>query len=233
MSRIRLIVLSLAAVTAIGAVASASASAHAFLDCQKVAAGTGKWTDSKCSVAGTGEWETKEVASGTKAVGTSGVSKLKSKLLGAEILITCKKDAFKGELETAGASKGEVTFEECSASSSGSELTNCEVPNIKFKFTDQLVGTPVEDEFKPAVAGKPFVEIVINNKGAKTCLEKGTFPVEGTQKCELPSGGTFLAEHEIKCTPTGSSLKFNKTEEATFESTEKVKLESGGNWAAV
>jgi hypothetical protein len=238
MSRIRLILLSLAAITAIGAVTSASASAHRFIapTCKEgTNAEAKKWgNEKKCiernpAAGETGKWEHNEVLG--KVKGTSGVSKLKSMLLGAEILITCKKDTFSGELEAKGATKGEVTFEECSASSSGSELTNCEVPNIKFKFTDQLVGSPVEDEFKPAVAGKPFVEIVIKNKGAKICLEKGTFPVEGTQKCELPSGETFKTEHEIKCTPAGSSLKFNKTETATFESTDTVKLEAGGEWA--
>ena len=228
----------------VGAFASASASAltHTFLTCLNVGAGKGQWEDSACSKAKTGGgWETSEVANGTKVEGTSGVSKLKSELLGAEILITCTKDVFKGELETKGASKGEVTFEGCSASSGGAELANCEVPNIKFKFLDQLVLEEVKagefevaDEFKPAVAG-PFVEIEIKNKGTKSCLQKGTFPVTGTQKCLLPEASIFKVLHKIDCKPVGSILEFNK-KPATFESLEEVELsapKAGVLWAVL
>ena len=107
------------------------------------------------------------------------------------------------------------------------------MPNIKFKFTDLLVETEgkLEDEFKPAAGSKIFVEIEIKNKAEKACLEKGKFPVEGTQLAELPEASKYKALHSLVFKPTGSKLTFNK-EAATFESTDELQLVTGDNWAA-
>jgi hypothetical protein len=230
---------SVVAMFVVGAFASASASAHTFLTC--LSREKGQWEDSLCSKASSsGKWETSEVANATKVEGTSGISKLKGELLSAEILITCKKDIFKGELETGGKSKGEVTFEECSAGNSKETFTACEVPTIKFKFIDELVleentetkEKEIADEFKPA-SGTTFVTIVIKNKEGKSCTEKGEFPTKGTQICLLPQGTLFKVLHNIACEPRGSHLEFN-SKAATFESTESVVLSaplSGVAWA--
>lgn len=176
--------------------------------------------------------EEENVTNTVAVAGTSGVSTLKGKLGGEEIVVTCKKDALKGELEKAGKAKGETTLEECSVGNKkGEELSACEVPNMKSKPTEQLTETAgvVEDEFKPAAGATVLVEVEIKSKSGKTCLEKGKFPVEGTQKCKLPSGETAKVEHEFECTPSGSHLTFDH-ETATFEGTDKVQLASGQKW---
>jgi hypothetical protein len=134
-------------------------------------------------------------------IGKSGIAELKGELLGAEALVTCNKGTSTGELLENGASKGKLVYEECKIGNKKETFANCEVPNISVNVKDQLVGTEAEaeDEMKPA-SGEIFAEIVINNKGAKTCLEKGTFPVKGSQTCKLPSGESFKVEHEIECT---------------------------------
>ncbi|HXB64510.1 MAG TPA: hypothetical protein VNV42_06495, partial [Solirubrobacteraceae bacterium] len=88
-------------------------------------------------------------------------------------------------------------------------------------------GSPVEDEFKPS-SGTLFVELEI---GGSPCKIAGKDKVEGTQKCELPSAGTFKEMHQIVCKPTGSSLKFAGNS-AEFTSTEEVELSNKEHWAA-
>lgn len=244
MSRIRLILLSLLAVFAVSAVASASASAHRFIgsECFKPAIPNNanlKWsTQVKCEKAmpKMGEamepWEAEPLAVPAKVEGMSGKSVLKSEVMGVKVFITCEEDTFTGELEAAGASKGEVTFTKCAVlNEKGKQISSCTVKQpIEFKFKDQLVGAlgAVEDEFSPAVAGTPFVTITIEGS---PCALAGPYEVKGTQKCELPEAGVLKEKHEIVCTEAGSSLKLG-VEKATFESTETVKLKSGKNWGS-
>ncbi len=159
--------------------------------------------------------------------GTSGVSKLESEVLGLKIIIECVKDTFTGTFEAGGASKGEVKFKECSVINPETKepVKHCSVHEpIEFKFRDQLLSPG--DEFKP-FSGTTFVEITF--EGEK-CAIKGTYKVEGTQTCNLPNETVLQEEHEIECLPAGSGLTF-AGKPAHFTSTEKVKLESGGNWA--
>jgi hypothetical protein len=240
MSRISFILLSVAAMVFVGAFASASASAHSFLTCLNVGSGKGQWSESQCEtkLAG-GGWETSAIATGTAVEGTSGTSTLKGKLAGEEITIVCKKDTFSGELEKSGESTGKIIYEECSIKNKlGEELTGCEIPNIEFKFKDLLVTDaidptePIADEFKP-LTGTKFVTIVVKTKSGKTCLEKGEYPVEGTQICLLPGGTSFRRLHEINCLTAGSSLTLNK-ETATYEGKASVQLaapHTGVTWA--
>ncbi len=234
MVEIRLIMLGLAALVATvtgGAFASATASAHRFVECLKVAAGSkGAYEESKCEKekAG-GEWEKYEIT-GTGS-GTGGVSRLRSEILKAEVIITCDKAIFNVELEKAGASKGEVDFEECSIGNTKETFVSCSVPNIKFKLAGQLVveGEEVEIEFKPLM-GETLVEIIIQNKGEKTCTLKGHYPVVGTQTCQFPGGRTFKMVHEISCLPSGSRLKFGGNV-ATFEGNRSIGTSANDNWA--
>lgn len=222
MPKIKLVVLGALVVLAASAVvtASASASTHAFWDCQKTG---GPWKNSQCTEKGPpNEWGTKEILE-TKAEGSSEASTLASTIAGLKIAVECKKDKFTATLEKEGKSKGEVTFEECKMV--GSEFATCEVPNIKFSFKDKLVAGP-EDEFEPT-SGTTFVEIRIN-----TCALKGTYPAKGTQICKLPNAGQAKIVHEVECTPAGSSLTLGK-EKAEFTSTERVHLVSEADWGAV
>jgi hypothetical protein len=217
-TRIRLILMSLLAVFAVGAVASASASATVCEPLDK----EGEWT--WCSAA-------KEITSPVE--GTSGVSKLESEVGGKKLTIECTADTFKGTLEDPepskldGASSGEIKFTGCSVVG----VAKCTVHEpIEFKFKDQLINKPPtkpEDEFKPN-EGETFVEIKI--EGAE-CAIKGTLKVKGTQKCNLDTTfETEQKEHELICTPAGSKLKLGE-KEAKFTSTEKVKRVGGGVWS--
>jgi|ERR1700733_11052983 len=232
MSRIRFILLSAVAVVVMSAFASATASAHRYVECLKAEAGKGTYEESKCEKAKAGgEWEKFEIAD-VKFTGTGGISKLKSSLLKAEIVITCNKAAYAGELEIAGAGKGEVTLEECSIGNGKEPFSNCEVPNIKFSLVGALVEnakSEIEEEFKPT-SGTTFVDLAIRNKGEKACAEKGTFPVKGTQMCEFSSGKIFNVTHEIACKPAGSHLSFDG-EVATFESDRSIGTASNDAWA--
>lgn len=231
MARIRFILLSVAVVVVMSAFASASASAHRFVECLKVAAGSkGLYEESKCEKASSGgEWEKFEIV-GVEFKGTGGISKLKTELLGAELLLTCDKAEYDGEIEAGGKSTGEVTFKECSLSSKGTQLLNCEVPAINFKLTGLIELEGIEVESKKVseyalkllpLTGTKLVEIVIANKGAKSCIQKGKFPIEGTQVCVISNGAAFEVTHEIDCTSSGSHLEFNK-KPATFEGSRSI-----------
>ncbi len=234
MTRAKLTLLIATAVVVAAAFVSATASATTpvFSVCLKGTGGSGtKYEDSKCEKEKTGgEWEAIALKEALAINGTGGVAKLKGALLKAEILITCKKDKVIGEIEPAGKSKGEVTFEGCEAGNSSGTFKNCAVPNIKFKFADQLVEnakSEVEDEFKPA-SGSTFAEIIIENKEEKACAEKGKFPVGGTQNAELEQTG-YKTMKSLTYKPSGSHLTFNG-EAATFENTASVALSNGDSW---
>lgn len=220
----------LIATVAVGVLMSASASAHRFVDCLKAASGSkGAYEESKCEKVKTGgEWEKFEVTG--EVTGTGGVAKMTTTLLKAEIAITCKKAHFAGVLEKEGASAGEADFEECEAGNKTEPFRNCEVPNIKFKLKGLLFDSPAEIEFKPET-GSTFVDIVLKNKAEKNCVEKGTFPIEGTQTCSFTNAATFAIEHEIKCEPAGSHLTFGH-ETASFEQTRAIETVTGDDWAA-
>jgi hypothetical protein len=238
MSRFKLIMMSVVAMFAVGAFASASASAitPVFLVCLEKAGSGKKFEERNCSKeSGSGKFELVEVTEFLKVNGTSGVSTLKGTLLSAEIIITCKKDNFTGEIGPKGLSKGTVTYEECEAGNSKEKFTSCEVPNIKFTFIDQLIENKaggIEDEFKPAEAGKPFVEIEIKNKTGKTCAEKSKEPVVGTQNAEVESsslGAKLLRELTFK--PAGSNLTYDG-EPATYEGKVSIDLNNDDSWGA-
>ena len=56
------------------------------------------------------------------------------------------------------------------------------------------------------------MEIVIKNKPEKTCLEKGTFPVEGTQNAEVekPSLGAKLLGTDVQNIRKPSQIQQNR-----------------------
>lgn len=228
--------MSAVAMFAVGAFASTSALAitPVYLVCLEKAGSGKKFKDRNCKEeSGTGKFELVEVTENLAVNGTSGVSVLTSSLLKAEIKITCTKDKFTGTIGPKGLSKGEVTYEGCTAGNSSGEFKTCEVPNIKFKFIDQLVENAttkeVEDEFKPET-GSIFVEIVIKNKPEQSCAEKGTFPVEGTQNAEVekPSLGAKLLR-ELTYKTSGSHLTFLK-EKATYEGKVSIDLNNDDSW---
>jgi hypothetical protein len=262
--RIRVLLGCVLAAFAISAVAAGSASAaHGWWAC-KEKAGEGieppvKYDNHLCNSKEKPlkerkwEWKPVEAAEVFKIEGTSGVSKLESEVAGVKILIECKKDTFKGEIEKEGKNKGEVTFSECSLFEVTKyikvPLAVCTVPNIVFKFTTQLVtgqgAGPAtwgpEDEFNSTEAEETFVTIKI--EGA-SCALKGSYKAKQAeveikpaaqkfkgQVCAMPEAGVGKLEHEIVCTSSGSHITFGG-KPAYFTSTDTVKLENGWWWGA-
>ncbi len=235
MSRIRIGLLSLLAVLAFSAVAAASASADEFVICKKEGPGHKYETAKKCAegvTPPTGEWERVPIAAGEKVPveGTSKVSILEGEVLTVKVIIECQKDTFTGELEAEGKNKGKVTFTECAVINPETHkpVKHCSVHEpIEFSFLSKLLSPG--DEFKPAVAGTPFVAITIEGS---ECVIKGTYNVEGTCTGEITEN-VFQMENEIVFKE--SSCEHTLTlygKPAKFTSTEKVKLGSGGYWEA-
>lgn len=149
--------------------------------------------------------------------GTGGTSKVKSEIGSLKITINCTRSKVAGKIEAPGASKATVDFEECSLEGS----SGCSVENFTMNALDRLIereGT-VEDEFYEEGSG-PLITVKVSK-----CALKGSYSLAGTQICELPGGEEATAEHEDKCSTSGSSLKLG-SKSATFESTETIKLVS-------
>jgi hypothetical protein len=240
-TRIRLILMSLLAALAVAAVASASASAHRYVSNScTTASGTGtKYkTESECLKGenpGSGGWERVEIANGTKVTGTIGVSKLVGKITGVAITIECKKGKSTGDIGTGGSSHAVLTYEECKIVGTLGE--KCKVPTTlkTTKLKDLLTASGrVEDTFEPETTGGNFIELVVSAVEGKTCTPAATYPVTGSQVCEVDSSDTVAktlqASHELICKTSGSHLVLGGNA-ATYEGTATVKLESGLNWA--
>jgi hypothetical protein len=245
MPRTKLILMGLLAVFAASAVVSASASAAPqFSVCKNVGAGKGLYENSSCEKeGGEKEWAYRTLG-GTETLeleGTSGVSLLEGSVAKAQIVIICLKDTFKGVIEKEGKTKGEIEFSECqlfTRNKTGHLEHVCFIPNIKFKFRDQLVagkGHGPEDEFKTGTAGSLlFVEIEF---GEPCGVLKGKFKAEVTEAekgvtCSFPLATFSLVTHEIECTSTGDEfLRFGK-EKASFYSIANINLQNGAQWFA-
>lgn len=206
--------------------------------CFMVPAGKGKFSEPTCEVPGPPEeWELEDTQVPAKVTGTSkakAVSVLKSELDGVPISIVCQKNKVAGTLEVEGKSSStKITYEECAIE--GSWAKKCEVPSTisTNSLKDQLSSSGrIEDTFEPE--GTNFVEIEIKAISGKTCSIATTYPIKGSQTCEIDKSNTeaetLKEEHETICKTSGSNLKLGP-ESATYEGTDVVKLESGGYWA--
>jgi hypothetical protein len=204
MSRLRLLLISSLVALAVGAVASASASAAFKKEffVEKAAVTT------PVAVVG----------------GSSAASKLEAKLFGVKVKIECASSTYTGTLEAAGASTGTISFSGCTGKAAAKDKCKVVEP-IKAELDDQLVEVKkaLQDEFSPA-SGGIFVEITIEAETGGTCSVAGTFEVTGTQTCELPGSTTEATEHEIVCKPV-KTLKLGG-EEAKFTSTQTITTEA-------
>ena len=218
MVRFRILGLALMALFAVGAVASASASATPL--CEMTEEG-GDYA--VCIEPGT-EYEGVLVNDKT-AVN----SELKGKVLGFTTVL--KGATAKAEItaEDSGKSKGTIEF---------TNITVIEPPNCTVKepvianFTDELSIPPaaITDTFTGSGAGEVFTEITF--EGAACALGGKTFKVTGKQHCEFDTGiTTFQANHNVICKFTGSELFLGENKakfEATFEEVEPI---TEANWS--
>jgi hypothetical protein len=166
-----------------------------------------------------GTWEFKEAIG--KVKGTSGISRLESKLAGKAITIRCGKDKFSGTLEESGASKATIEYEECSLEGA----SGCVVPPITAKVLDRLVESEkaTADEFFEK-EGEGFATVVV-----EVCALKSSSKVTGAQICALPKGTELAVKHKIECATSGSKLKLGK-EEAKYSGIAEVEFEEGKEW---
>jgi hypothetical protein len=218
MSRVRVILLSLFAVFAVSAVASASASATP--ECEPPEEGG----DYAVCVQHEGvqkEYEG-EITNDNHAVN----SVLKGTVLGFATELTGTTAVAKLQAEDSGASKGEITFTNVTVV----KPAKCIVKEpIVAKFTAQLATPPaaITDLFKGSGAEETFAEIEFKDKGTEVCpLKNQTFKVKGTQKAEFDAGiETITENHEVIAKASGSNLKLGPnaaTFEATFKEVEPI-----------
>ncbi|HEY5044597.1 MAG TPA: hypothetical protein VII53_01945 [Solirubrobacteraceae bacterium] len=230
--------MSLLAVFAVGAVASASASAAPEWNVCEEGTGAGtKFTEHKCTtVSGTGKWEWKTLV-GTKKVKSknkAGVSFVfKGEAGGVMVKMTCTvKDT--GTINqvagSAGTDEETIEFENCVVEKPGPGLCVVTDPVTKTPGkvvvsgveTELLAGTPVKDVNKPPKHGTVFVTLEFLNKSPETCPLNGmSFPVTGTDT------GLFSG-NVLQYTAASSNLKFGG-HPATLEGEAELELENG--WA--
>lgn len=225
MSRVRLLLLTVLAAFAVGALASASASAFVVELCKNEGAGHGKYKDAHCELTGgLEEYEWLAIPNGTEILDSTGLSTLKSVVVGKKLDIDCTKSKSKGTLNTNGLNLDTTVFEECQLYEIGTSTTLlCVLPNIETKLHSELVGvlTTPEEKFVPE-SGTIFATI-------KLCGALGTIKVEGEITCQLPGAATSALAHDISCVEADKGLKVGK-EEAFFITLASVTLENGAAW---
>jgi hypothetical protein len=211
MSRFKVLVVSLLAVFAVSAAASATASAaHVYLI------------------------EQTELLSSEAVEDQGQNSKLEIKLLGVPLFLQCQEELSTGVFKPKGESTFRIEFKNCYVveNSNGKKifLVNCAVVEpIIAEGTDQLIEHSV-DEFK----GKEGVFATLELTGEK-CVPKGKYKVTGSQVCATPEAEFEKVLHHLICTPAGSKLVFGtgeKTEPAQFFAEDQIRLKSLKVWAA-
>jgi hypothetical protein len=215
MSRFKVLVVSLLAVFAVSAAASATASAaHVYLI------------------------EQTELLSSEAMEDQGQNSKLEVKILGVPTFLQCQEELSKGVFKPKGESTFEIKFKNCYVveNSNGKKvfLVNCSVAEpVIAEGTDQLIEHSV-DEFKGEREGVKGLFASLELTGEK-CALKGKYKVTGMQICATPEAEFEKVLHHLICTPAGSKLVFGtgeKTEPAQFFSEEQVRVTSLKQWAA-
>jgi hypothetical protein len=213
MTRFRLVLLSLFAVLAVGALASASASAEECINGTKPVF---------C------RWPGNTPIHLLKILGESGLSLLASIVGGAEVKIHCTDDLFRGETHLLGLILAETDFLGCTVE----KPANCTVggPNklILALYHIQLLpnlmpplglatGLGPEEEFtKITIAGE-------------LCLVAGEYKITGLQSLEFPDAESGLVNHHVIAKKALSKLKLG-IEKASFSSLALVHLHSLESW---
>lgn len=236
--QIRILGLSMLAVFAAGVVMSASASAHAFVVCTE--GGTEKYSEHVCgNKTETGKWSFLPVEGTTSHTveGKNGLMKLENTDTSfpnnPRTGLECTKGNLSGAIGAGGQSKQDAfTFEQCSmyrVQSHRRTQVACTVQTIKTeKLKSELItgtGSGPEVKFEPELGGDIF-DISVTG-----CSLEGIYKLSGTQTCALPESSVGKLEHEIVCSPPGSSLSFQGEPAKLFVDT-AVKLEGTAAWGA-
>jgi hypothetical protein len=214
MTRFRLVLLSLFAVFAVGALASASASAEECINGTKPVF---------CRASNNTPIHL------LKILGESGLSVLASTVGGAEVKLHCTDDLFRGETHLLGLILGEVDFLGCTVE----KPANCSVGEGANKLILAKIHIQLLPNLMPALGlatgtgpGEEFTEIKIT--GA-SCVVAGEYKITGLQSLEFPDGEIGLVDHKIIAKKALSKLKLG-IEPASFSSTALVHLHSLESW---
>jgi hypothetical protein len=232
MSRLRLVLLSLFAVLAVGAVASASASALHWYYCQNLANGASLYENPLCtkdSAGHTGNWELKKLTGLLSITSQGGVQKLRVEVVTIPIEIECKKVDNNGWIENpAGGGNGIglvlVLYLACTVPKPAGgkcEITGGSIhayANIELS----TIGTTSVALFTPDPAGTPFVEIPFE-KCTNSGLNK-KFKVEG-EAVGLVENATSEVIFDAK--GVNNKLKFGG-EIAEYEGRDLILTDGGG-----
>jgi hypothetical protein len=164
-------------------------------------------------------------------------SDLTSTVNGKSILIQCLAVNYtEGKLKNMGGSTGKFAFTGCSlfemARGGRVVVNNCNVPNFEFRFEDKLIaGAAVEDEFKPT-AGVTFVTVKIEGPTCPALLA-GNYKVEGTYVASFDAEiGQEKGTHVLTFTSTGSRITFGGIR-AALAMTVWTILENSKPWYAL
>jgi hypothetical protein len=214
MTRFRLVLLSLFAVLAVGALASASASAEECINGTKPVF---------C------RWPGNTPIHLLKILGESHLSVLTSSVGGAEVKLHCPDDLFRGETHLLGLILGEIDFLGCTVETPA----NCTVGEGTNKLILALVHIQLLPNLMPALGlatgigpEEEFTKIKIAGTG---CAIPGEYKITGLQSLEFPNGESGLVNHEIVAKKALSKLKLG-VEKASFSSIALVHLHSLESW---
>jgi len=163
-NRIRVLLVSLLAVFAVSAVASSSASAALKWEtCEKVAAGTGKFTNGKCTTEGAPnefEWDKLEAGESEPLTSSGGTFKLEA----SGVTVTCTAVADKGELK--GGSPGTDTATEILFTGCTTNKEHCKVKSAKGKQKAGEVLVTPNTPSELALEGTKVVDVFKGTHGA-------------------------------------------------------------------
>jgi hypothetical protein len=208
MSRVKVLLLSLLAVFAVGAIASGSASALVWEECLNEHLGTGtKYTTSSCTtISATGTWEWMPITEELQVTSEGGVQEL---ILNTSpnIIITCQKLLDKGNIKPGGLDLTEsLLYHECKIN-----ITPCPIVKTKGQPNGLIEVGPlksklitletegkllVENEFTPDERTN-FVVLEIGKEENAKGEAKGICGALGTTKPEVTGTVVAMPEGEV------------------------------------
>jgi hypothetical protein len=210
MTRFRLVLLSLFAVFAVGALASASASAEECINGTKPVF---------C------RWPGNTPIHLLKILGESHLALLASTVGGAEIKLHCTDGLFRGETHLLGLILGEFDFLGCTVE----KPTTCTSSTLILASVHIQLLPNLMPALGLATGTGPEEELTKITIGGGACAVAGTYSITGLQSLEFPNGETGLVNHEIVAKKALSKLKFG-VEKVSLSSTALVHLHSLESW---
>ncbi len=224
MSRVKITMLSLLAVFALSAAASATASAA-----------THQWIINGTAL---GKTETTEFQGNGLPYVQEG--QFETSLAGLQLHIYCQTaimpSGTTNVLVGGEVGKAEVFIEFTGCAVFEVSKAGVSVPLSTCKIEEEPIVAIAEGEMKEAgiltlkEKGQVFSKFHITKVGATTCAVEAKVEVKGTQVCVLPHFGVALYVHVLECTPGGSSLENNAKEPARLYLGTGITLEKGGKF---